>query len=183
MTQTNKKTKRSPWRARTLIIAFAVLGVCELLLLSDILADIFYIDIDTYWFDHNIVEFLVVVSLGAAMIVIAGDLRYLLREHSSNKDSLRAASGELLKVIEAKFGQWGLTNSEREIALLLIKGLSVQEITQVRDTRPGTVKSQSNAIYRKSGVGNRTELVAYFVEDLLAGQELLSPGEDISSDH
>ncbi|WP_156098587.1 hypothetical protein [Thermopetrobacter sp. TC1] len=31
-----------------------------------------------------------------------------------------------------------------------------------------------NAIYRKAGLRGRSELVAYFVEDLLAGEKLLT---------
>jgi len=89
--------------------------------------------------------------------------------------SLKAASGELLAVMEAQFKEWGLSPSEWEVALLLIKGLSVQEIADIRQSQPGTVKSQSNAVYRKADLAGRSELVAYFVEDLLAGEDLTTP--------
>ena len=64
--------------------------------------------------------------------------------------------------------------------MLLIKGLSTQEISGIRDTRPGTVKSQSSAIYQKADVAGRNELVAYFVEDLLAGESMLPTGNSDS---
>ena len=82
---------------------------------------------------------------------------------------MQVASGELLSVIFTHFEKWGLSPSEVEIALLLIKGFSAAEIAALRETRPGTVKSQSSAIYQKADVRGRNELVAYFVEDLLAG--------------
>ena len=89
------------------------------------------------------------------------------------EDRVKVASGELMQVISEKFDDWRLSPSERDIAVLLIKGLSNQEIAEIRATRPGTVKSQSSSIYQKSGVKNRHELAAYFVEDLLAGERLL----------
>ena len=58
--------------------------------------------------------------------------------------------------------------TEKEVAWLLIKGLSIQEIADARNTKIGTVKSQSNAVYQKAGLQGRAELVSYFVEDLLA---------------
>ena len=77
-----------------------------------------------------------------------------------------------------KFDDWNLSLSEREVALLLIKGLTIVEIAEVRNTMAGTIKSQSNAIYRKGAVNGRNELVAYFVEDLLCGQDLISSGKE-----
>ena len=54
------------------------------------------------------------------------------------------------------------------MALFTIKGLSIQEIAGLRNTSEGTVKAQSNAIYRKSGVSGRTQLLSLFLDDLLA---------------
>lgn len=75
-------------------------------------------------------------------------------------------------VIQRHFDMWKFSPSEREVALLLIKGMSTQEIADIRDTKIGTVKSQTSAIYQKAGVKGRNELVAYFVEDLLAGERM-----------
>ena len=59
-------------------------------------------------------------------------------------------------------------------ALLLIKGLSLAEIAALRETREGTIKAQSNAIYRKAEVAGRAQLVSLFIEDLMA-DDLRSP--------
>ncbi len=50
--------------------------------------------------------------------------------------------------------------------------ISIQEIADIIETKTGTIKSQCGAIYRKANVKGRNELVAYFVEDLLAGESL-----------
>ena len=54
------------------------------------------------------------------------------------------------------------------MALFTIKGLSIQEIAALRNTSEGTVKAQSNAIYRKSGVSGRAQLLSLFLDTLLA---------------
>ena len=69
--------------------------------------------------------------------------------------------------IDAQFDRWGLSSAEREIALLLLKGLSHKEIAVVRQTSEKTVRQQSLAVYRKAGLSGRAELSAFFLEDLL----------------
>ncbi len=69
--------------------------------------------------------------------------------------------------IDAQFERWSLSSAEREIALLLLKGLSHKEIAEVRRTSEKTVRQQSLAVYRKAGLSGRAELSAFFLEDLL----------------
>ena len=44
---------------------------------------------------------------------------------------------------------------------------SIAEIASLRQTSEGTVKAQTNAIYRKAGVSGRPQLLSLFVEDLM----------------
>jgi len=166
-----------PWRFHALAGAFAVLLVCQGFMMVDVLADIFYIDLYIPWMDHSTIELVAVIAMTVSLIVLGWVLVDHMRQNRRYREAVRSASGEFLKTIAQKFDEWGLSESEREIALLLIKGLSINEIAQVRNTRPGTIKSQSNAIYRKADLRGRSELVAYFVEDLLAGERLLFPDE------
>ncbi|HHN72686.1 MAG TPA: LuxR family transcriptional regulator [Thermopetrobacter sp.] len=166
-----------PWRFHALAAAFAVLLVCQGFMVVDVLADIFYIDLYIPWMDHSTIELIAVIAMTVSLFVLGWVLVDHMRQNRRYRETLRSASGAFLKTISRKFDEWGLSDSEREIALLLIKGLSINEIAQVRNTRPGTIKSQSNAIYRKAGLRGRSELVAYFVEDLLAGEKLL-PSRD-----
>lgn len=166
---------RNKWHIHLLGFSILVTGVCEALLLYDVISDSFFLDLGSAWIDRGQVELAVVVALGLALVAIGKSYRDLLHENRGYQETVRLASGQLFQVITAKFGDWGLSESERDIALMLIKGFSVQEIARLRNTRPGTVKSQSNAVYRKAGVSGRSELVAYFVEDLLAGDDLVAP--------
>ena len=68
----------------------------------------------------------------------------------------------------AHFDSWGLTPSERDVALFVIKGLPIAEIARLRGSAEGTVKSQLNAVYRKSGVSGRGALLGLLIDDLVA---------------
>ena len=72
-----------------------------------------------------------------------------------------------MELLEDSFAEWGLTPAERDVALFAIKGLSTQEIATLRQTSEGTVKAQTNAIYRKAGVAGRPQLLSLFIEDLM----------------
>jgi len=78
------------------------------------------------------------------------------------------------EAIDAQFSRWNLTAAEREVALLLLKGLSHQEIAAVRTTSERTVREQARAVYSKAGLSGRATLSAFFLEDLLAPIEGVS---------
>jgi DNA-binding CsgD family transcriptional regulator len=84
----------------------------------------------------------------------------------------RAVSRTLLyglgEAIDAQFSRWNFTDAEREVALLLLKGLSVKEIAAVRATSERTIRAQSASLYSKAGLTGRAALSAFFLEDLLA---------------
>ncbi len=170
---------RKAFETQSLIISFAVIAISEAFFLMDVFADAFYVDIVIPWIDHSTLELISAGALAVALVAIGLQIKRLLTEHQTARASVQVASGELLAVIYARFDAWNLTPSEREIALLLIKGLSAQEIANMRDTRAGTVKSQSSAIYQKAEVKGRNELVAYFVEDLLAGDQIIRQPDHI----
>jgi len=69
--------------------------------------------------------------------------------------------------IDTQLEQWHLTSAEKEIAQMLMKGLSMKEIADVRETSEKTVRQQALAIYSKSGLSGRAALSAFFLEHLL----------------
>ena len=76
--------------------------------------------------------------------------------------------------IDAQFTRWNLTDAEREVALLLLKGLSTKEIAAVRAGSERTVREHARSIYSKAGLTGRAALSAFFLEDLLAPIEGLN---------
>jgi len=79
--------------------------------------------------------------------------------------------------IGRQFDRWGLTPAERQGGLLLLKGLSHREAAAVRKVSERTVRQQAQEVYRKAGLTGRSELSAFFLEDLLVPPEPAS-GEE-----
>ncbi len=83
----------------------------------------------------------------------------------------REEAQELLKglgaAIDRQFQRWALSPAEKEVALLLLKGLSHKEIAAVRSITEATARQQARAVYRKAGLTGRHDLAAFFLEDLL----------------
>lgn len=73
----------------------------------------------------------------------------------------------LSNAIDDKLTTWKLTDSEKEVAFLLLKGFSLKEIADIQGTTEKTARNQSITIYTKSGLAGRSELTAFFLEDLL----------------
>lgn len=80
---------------------------------------------------------------------------------------LQQASKGYVEVIHEQLEAWELSPTEKEVALLLLKGLSFDEIASIRNTKEKTVRQQAIAIYRKSGLNGRHEFAAWFFEDFL----------------
>lgn len=81
-------------------------------------------------------------------------------------------SNEFLLNIDEQFNQWGFSRGEKEIALLIIKGLAMKEIADIRGSTESTVRQQASQIYKKSSLHGRMELTAFFLDDLLALSKL-----------
>ena len=87
------------------------------------------------------------------------------------RSEAEAAAKGLVQAIDRQFEGWGLSPAEREVGFLLLKGLALKELAEVRGTSERTVRQQAQAIYRKAGLSGRAELAAFFLEDLLVGEE------------
>jgi DNA-binding CsgD family transcriptional regulator len=83
----------------------------------------------------------------------------------------RTEAGELLNglgvVIDRQFERWALSPAEKEVAMLLLKGLSHKELAEVRSITDATARQQARAVYKKAGLSGRNDLAAFFLEDLL----------------
>lgn len=95
------------------------------------------------------------------------DLEAARREAERYRAEAAEALRGLGEAIDRQFVRWDLSPAEREVGLLLLKGLSHREVAAVRSTSETTIRQQALAIYRKSGLRNRAELSAFFLEDLL----------------
>jgi DNA-binding NarL/FixJ family response regulator len=130
---------------------------------------------------HLAIEVAIVLAASAGAVVLWWQL---VRARSSNRalradlvaaradlERFRAESQHLMRglgeAIDRQFERWQLSPAEREVALLLLKGLSHKDVADVRRTSERTVRQQALAVYRKAGLSGRAELAAFFLEDLL----------------
>ena len=84
------------------------------------------------------------------------------------RDETRSLLKGLGEAIDRQFLTWKLTGAEREIGLLILKGMSHKEIAAARVTSERTIRAQARSIYAKAGLSVGAALSAFFLEDLLA---------------
>ncbi len=75
---------------------------------------------------------------------------------------------------------WKLTPTEEEICFFLLKGFSLQEIADLRNTSERTIRQQASMLYKKTGLSGRSQLSAFFLEDLLAVDPATENGRRMS---
>jgi len=95
------------------------------------------------------------------------------------KQEAAALIGGLGAAIDRQLDKWALSPAEKEIALLLLKGLSHKDIAELRSVGETTVRQQARAIYKKGGLEGRHDLAAFFLEDLLSPRSPRDPGSDV----
>ena len=114
-----------------------------------------------------------IVEIGATLGLLLGSLMGVAlaitarREMRRAKRAQRLTAGQFTDVVREYFAKLGLTPAETEVAWYILKGMSISEIAELRNTREGTVKTQGTAIYKKAGVSGKSQLMSLLVEDLL----------------
>ncbi len=151
-----------------LAVVLAVQLACAAFFVSDILISILGLPIGPI--DWAFVE---LIQIGAALGLVIGvvvswlALRQSRRRTIAAEEALRRARSAFRDVLAERFEDWSLTAAERDVALFAIKGFSTQDIAGFRGVSEGTIKAQTNAIYRKAGVSGRPQLLSLFIDDLI----------------
>jgi DNA-binding CsgD family transcriptional regulator len=169
MTDYSRPTPSSGSKRTWLMIVLALQVSCILFLASEAGFELFGLEFEDLLGIRDWFEILVVAALTLGAVFIGLEVRAMLRRQKVMEHQLMAASGAFNDLLEQHFTDWGLTASERDVALMAIKGLSIAEIAELRQTAPGTVKAQCNKIYTKAGVSGRPQLLSLFIEELMAG--------------
>lgn len=133
-------------------------------------------EVDTF---HLVQEFiLIALSLSVFLYLIndirlrsnaakllASQLREAQRKTSEMSEQLRKSQQSFFSAIQEQFDIWSLTPSEKDVALFLLKGLSLAEISELRNTSEKTIRHQASAVYKKAQCSGRHELAAFFFEE------------------
>ena len=89
--------------------------------------------------------------------------------NDSLEERASRAAGAFQNLLNGYFDQWDFSPAERDVTRLMLKGCSTAEIAEIRGAKEGTVKAQTNSIYKKSGYSTKTQLLSAFIEDLTEG--------------
>lgn len=158
------------------------------ILVTVLLGIVFFVSYDV-WSDyqsgsplsHMIVETGIVILASAGAILVLSqnsalrtevqmthhELAELKRQATQWKTENQSLIQGLSEAIDKQLQSWGLTPAEKEVALLLLKGLSFKEISTIRESTEKTVRHHAQKIYEKSKLAGRAELSAFFLEDIL----------------
>lgn len=101
------------------------------------------------------------------------DLAVARAEGNGWRAKVRSHLAGLKAGMDIQFQAWDLTAAEREVGLLILKGLSHREIAALRATTEATVRQQAQSIYRKAKLPGKTAFSAFFLEDLFAPEEAI----------
>lgn len=159
-----------------------ILAVAFLAMMAGAVADL-VLDRPEAWLSLHVAfeVLLALLSLGLAVTLYRGwreasrevvELQHTLEERREERDRWRGSAQRLLEglgvAIDDQFSEWELTPAEREVALHLLKGYSHKRIARLTDRSERTVRQHAVEVYRKSGLGGRAELAAFFLEDIPA---------------
>lgn len=161
------------------LICFALLLSLEIATESDELS----------YFDIAIDAIAMLLTIGAAVGVgvvaqrlqaqheekqaLIRDLAVARAEGNGWRAKVRSHLAGLKAGMDIQFQKWDLTAAEREVGLLILKGLSHKEIAALRATTEATVRQQAQSIYRKANLPGKTAFSAFFLEDLFAPEQVI----------
>ena len=121
------------------------------------------------------------LRLRRRLIRQAEDLSHVRAQAETWRQQARRHVEGLSRSIDAQLDAWRLSPAEKEVAFLLLKGLGLREIADLRGTHEKTVRAQSASIYAKAGLAGRSELAAFFLEDLLVPRTAVDADISLSS--
>ena len=155
-------------RLATIALLFLAQALCAILFVSDIFSSMVGISAAPMpWEMRELLEISAALGLIAGAVLGGLAMSRAVKDRNHAQERLRRASGAFLDLLQERFAEWRLTPAEKDVALFAIKGMSTAEIAVLRATSEGTVKAQTNAIYRKASVTGRSQLLSLFIDDLM----------------
>lgn len=166
-----------------------LLGVVVALMTLGAAVDL-VIDRPERWLSFHVVFELLMVLGGLALVILfwlgwwrseraAQRLQQSLERHRAERSAWiersRPALAGFGEAIDRQFTAWQLTPTEREVALLLLKGRSHKAIAAATGRSPATVRQHATSVYQKAALAGRAELAAYFLEDVALPQAATHP--------
>lgn len=158
------------------IVAVTIQAIATTMFIADALMDVFPFAQWLHALYHEF-EALNAFALLAGVVLGALVVQSLVVETYRREAMVSLARGSLADLVHQRFREWGLTAAESEVALFSLKGLGINEIAELRESAPGTVRAQLSHIYMKAGVASQSGLMSLVVDDFLD----VAPGDKTSA--
>lgn len=128
---------------------------------------------------HTIFEFFAVLGLLFGSVTMWRTLEYNLQLNVKASETIEIQKGHFDEIALSRFNFWKFTASEKDVARLILRGLSLKDIAEARGVSVGTIKAQINSIFRKSKTENRAAFLGLFIDEFL--EETISNQGNLSS--
>ena len=116
---------------------------------------------------HLVFEGGAVVALFFGMVSLFKYTSFLKNQNIKAQMQLSALKVDFDQYVRSQFAKWELTIAEKDVALLLLRGLNTSDIADLRSVSVGTIKVQAHNVFGKSGVSSRVEFMALFMDEFI----------------
>ena len=116
---------------------------------------------------HLVFEGGAVVALFFGMVSVFKYTSFLKNQNNKAQMQLSALKVDFDEYVRSQFTKWELTVAEKDVALLLLRGLNTSDIADLRSVSVGTIKVQAHNVFGKSGVSSRVEFMALFMDEFI----------------
>lgn len=116
---------------------------------------------------HLVFEGGAVVVLFFGMVSLFKYTSFLKNQNIKAQMQLSALKVDFDEYVRSQFAKWELTVAEKDVALLLLRGLNTSDIADLRSVSVGTIKVQAHNVFGKSGVSSRVEFMALFMDEFI----------------
>ena len=152
--------KQTTFQTTNLAISFALI----LFFFGDIIYDLVNGEAKTA---HFYIESTFVIIMVVFFVFQIREFNTMRNRLSSTKKELYNLKKSTADLINSQINLLKLTNAEKDVAWLIIKGNSYKKIAELRGVSERTINQQVGSIFKKSNVANRHEFVSSFIEDLM----------------
>ncbi|TGK35946.1 LuxR family transcriptional regulator [Leptospira gomenensis] len=156
------------------------------LILLWIIEEILTFAFDIHWIERSQAYFTTIETAFGLLSIIG--IFFLFQEIRNTQEDIESAKvvieglknkNQLLTHTDQSFWEsfqkqlagWGLSDKEKEIAVLLLRGMSNHQIAAIRGKSLKTIENQTFSIYQKSGTTGKLEFIAYFISPLLPEED------------
>lgn len=156
-----------------------VIGVLAVICVGGI-SDLILDQPSSWWSAHVLLE-LVLITASATLAIalwmrwreVTTELhraRRSLTEREEERAAWQATAEAALRglrdAVTVHMTRWGLTPTEREVAILLLQGLGHKQIAARTGRSERTVRQHAVSVYDKSGLDGRAALAGFFLRGL-----------------